>query len=174
MPLGLNKLVQSRLVWILLLILCILMILVALYYQYILDYPPCALCIHIRILVVVMAIISIFGIIFCKSKIFSFILYLLSFATIIFFLERTWQLYAVENILIISSCSMESALPNWLPLDKWLPSVFEVRDFCGYTPLMLFDFSMADYLMLISITLSIIWLILLLTSYWVNFKKSKA
>jgi disulfide bond formation protein DsbB len=56
-------------------------------------------------------------------------------------------------------------MPAWFALDKWLPSVFEVQTACGYTPIVLFEISMAEALLVISIVLLIISATLFVSSW---------
>ena len=83
-------------------------------------------------------------------------------ALMIGLLERSYQLLGVERGFIMGDCSMNSGLPAWFALDKWLPSVFKVWEPCGYTPEILFGVTMAEALMFISI-------LLILTTVWVLF-----
>jgi disulfide bond formation protein DsbB len=80
------------------------------------------------------------------------------------FVERSWQTLAVERGWVFGECDMESGLPSWFALDKWFPAVFEVQTACGYTPLIIFNITMAEVLMLVSSSLLVVSLILLAVS----------
>ncbi len=152
---------QSKWYWAFLLVTGLSFEAVALYYQYALDEWPCVLCIHIRIWIVGIVLVSASAL-FSKpgvrvSRLFHLILTLLSFG----FVERSWRVLAVERGWIFSDCNMESGLPEWFALDKWLPAVFEVKTSCGYTPYILFEISMAEILMVASVGLSLLSLALL-------------
>ena len=69
------------------------------------------------------------------------------------FVERSWQTLAVERGWVFGDCDMESGLPSWFALDKWFPAIFEVQTACGYTPLILFNITMAEVLMVVSSSL---------------------
>jgi disulfide bond formation protein DsbB len=60
---------------------------------------------------------------------------------------------------------MDLGMPPWFALDQWLPSVFEVQTSCGYTPLILFQISMAEALLVISVVLLIMSATLFVTSW---------
>ena len=62
-------------------------------------------------------------------------------------MERGW---------VFGDCTMELGMPAWLALDKWAPTIFEVQTSCGYTPLILFNITMAETLLVISLLLLII------------------
>jgi disulfide bond formation protein DsbB len=47
---------------------------------------------------------------------------------------------------------MKLGFPDWIALDKWLPSVFEPWEPCGYTPELLFGITMAEGLIVVSVT----------------------
>ena len=79
--------------------------------------------------------------------------------------ERSWQVLAVERAWVFGDCDMDLDMPAWFALDKWLPSVFEVQTSCGYTPFVLFEITMAEALLVISIVLLIISSILFVSSW---------
>jgi disulfide bond formation protein DsbB len=48
---------------------------------------------------------------------------------------------------------MDSGLPGWFALDVWFPKLFKVWEPCGYTPELLFGVTMAEGLVLFSVTM---------------------
>jgi disulfide bond formation protein DsbB len=80
------------------------------------------------------------------------------------FVERSWQTLAVERGWVFGDCNMESGLPPWFALDKWLPALFEVQTACGYTPILLFNITMAEMLLAISSVLLLISVLMLIVS----------
>ena len=122
----------------------------ALYYQYVLDEWPCVLCIHVRIWVVAFMLLAMVAI-FCTSSIVATrIVHFLNVGIMVGLLERSWKVLAVERGWIFGDCDMDLGMPEWFALDKWFPSLFEVQTACGYTPLILFDITMAESLLVIS------------------------
>jgi len=122
----------------------------ALYYQYFLDEWPCVLCIHVRIWVVAFMLLAMVAI-FCTSSIVATrIVHFLNVGIMVGLLERSWKVLAVERGWIFGDCDMDLGMPAWFALDKWFPSLFEVQTACGYTPLILFDITMAESLLVIS------------------------
>jgi disulfide bond formation protein DsbB len=79
--------------------------------------------------------------------------------------ERSWQVLAVERGWVFGNCEMDLGMPTWFALDKWIPSLFEVQTSCGYTPLILFDISMAEVLLVFSVLLLIISAALFIASW---------
>lgn len=128
---------------------------VALFYQYGLDYGPCVLCIHIRIWIAALLLISIVGISLGKNSRINTTCHLLSTGVAIGLLERSWQTLGIEKGWIDGSCGFGSGLPEWFALDKWFPVVFEAWESCGYTPELLFGITMAEGLIVFSALLTL-------------------
>lgn len=142
--------------WIALLCLAISFEVIALFYQYVLNYMPCVLCIHTRIWVLGMIIVSFLALVIYKNeKGLLFVQFLMTVMAAGLF-ERAYQLLGTERGYLAGSCSMESGLPGWFALDEWLPSVFKVWEPCGYTPELLFGVTMAEALIVSSCLLLIV------------------
>lgn len=127
----------------------------ALYYQYVLDYLPCTMCIHVRVWLVGLLVATLFAW-WAKSKSwFSFSLVpMLVFEGIL--VERSWQLLSTERGWSMGSCSMDLGFPAGFQPDVWLPSVFEALEPCGYTPFVIMRFSMAEMLLAYSLVATLI------------------
>jgi len=163
----LNRLIeysQSSWYWLGLFILGLSMEGVALFYQYFLDEPPCVLCIHVRVWVLGFTIIAAFAI-FIKNQNFIKFAHTTNSIMMLGLIERSYQLVGVERGFIFGSCNMESGLPDWFALDSWIPAVFEVQAACGYTPYLLFNISMADGLIVMSVLLFLISIAFLIVSF---------
>lgn len=122
----------------------------ALYYQYVLDEWPCVLCIHVRIWVAAFMLLAMVAIFCTKSIVAMRIMHFLNVGIMIGLLERSWRVLAVERGWIFGDCDMDLGMPAWFALDKWLPPLFEVQTSCGYTPLIIFEITMAESLVVIS------------------------
>jgi disulfide bond formation protein DsbB len=122
----------------------------ALFYQYVLDYPPCVLCIQTRLWFVVLIIIAITGLIFRKSRKLSILSQSLIMLTAVGLLERSYQLLSIERGWAFGSCDFDLGLPQWLAVEEWFPSIFKVWESCGYTPEILFGITMAEALLILS------------------------
>ncbi|MDH5425678.1 MAG: disulfide bond formation protein B [Gammaproteobacteria bacterium] len=149
----LNKILnlsQSRYYWIAWLLLGLTLEAMALFYQYVLDYFPCVLCIHVRVWVLAVITVAI-GAIFAYKNTFvrlsSQLLMLLISGGL---LERSYQLLGTERGFVFAECNMESGLPGWFALDQWFPAVFKVWEACGYTPELLFGITMAEALIVLT------------------------
>ncbi len=128
--------------WLFLLLLGLGLEATALYYQYGLDEPPCVLCIHVRIGVLLMMLAALIGLLGAGR-----LAHLLNLLVQAWLIERSWQLLAIERGWSFGECDMLLGTPDWLPLDRWFPLIFEVKTACGYTPLLPGGVSMAEALM---------------------------
>ena len=152
----LKKLSQQRSYWIALVLIGLSLESAGLYYQYALGEWPCVLCIHIRIWIAAFIVIGLIGVFVNQSIILHRALHLLTVVAMAGFLERSWQVLAVERGWVFGDCDMNLGMPAWFALDKWLPSIFEVQTSCGYTPLLLFNITMAEVLFVVSALLLVI------------------
>ena len=162
------RLRQGNLYWILLIILGISLEAGALYYQYILDEWPCVLCIHIRVWILGFVALAVLALLFDINQWLNRGFHLINTIIMLGLVERSWQTLAVERGWVFGECDMESGLPSWFALDKWFPAVFEVQTACGYTPLIIFNITMAEVLMLVSSGLLLVSLALLVDSLLSN------
>ena len=155
---------HSKLYWILLIILGLSLEGSALYYQYVLDEWPCVLCIHVRIWVLGFIVLAVLALLVGGNRWITRGLHLINTVIMAGLVERSWQTLAVERGWVFGECDMESGLPSWFALDKWFPAVFEVLTACGYTPLIIFNITMAETLMFVSSSLLVVSLVLLVAS----------
>ncbi len=153
---SLKRISQGKLYWVLLIILGVTLEAVALYYQHVLGEWPCSLCIHIRIWIFCFILIAIIALLLPLNKTFSKILHLINSLVMLILIERSWQTLAIERGWIIGECGVDDVLPAWLPLDKWLPTVFEIQTGCGYSPRIIFNITMAETLIILSILLFLV------------------
>ena len=157
---------QQRRYWVALVGLGIFLEATALYYQYALDEWPCVLCIHVRILVMAFVLLGLLGLVFNASAPARRLLHGVNIVIMVGLLERSWRLLAVERGWIFGDCEMDLGMPPWFALDQWFPWLFEVQTSCGYTPLIVFDISMAELLLVLSAALSILSLAVFIASWF--------
>lgn len=164
-----NRLIQLfdtryRAIWLLLIGLCLAMEVIALYYQYQLNEPPCVVCIHVRILLASLILLLGSGYLirqFLLARVVVLVALLVNSAALI---ERSLELLGVERGLIMGSCSFNLGLPTWLALDQWFPFIFKVHSSCGYTPELLFGITMAEGLLVLSSLAVVLFLLLIWTA----------
>ncbi|MCZ6881826.1 MAG: disulfide bond formation protein B [Gammaproteobacteria bacterium] len=155
---------HQKLYWTLLLVLGLSLEFSALFYQYVLGEWPCVLCIHLRIWVLGFIVVAILALLVDGNQWLMRGLHLVNTGMMTGFVERSWQTLAVERGWVFGDCNMESGLPPWFALDKWFPALFEVQTACGYTPIILFNITMAEMLLAISSVLLLISVLMLIVS----------
>ena len=155
----------QRRYWIALALIGIALEAAGLYYQYALDEWPCVLCIHVRIWVLAFVLLAIAGIFTGRSPMASRLLHGVNTLIMLALVERSWQVLAVERGWTFGDCDMDLGMPAWFALDKWFPWIFEVKTSCGYSPLVLFQITMAESLLVIMVLLAVISSVLFLVSF---------
>ena len=170
----LSRLPQSRNWWLFLLVFCVALEVAALYYQYVLDYLPCVLCIHVRILLAGIALLSVVALAICRFRAAALILTIAVLGLWAWMAERSYMLLGTERGWIMGECSMESGLPSWFALDKWFPALFHIHELCGYTPYVIGKISMAEVLMVISILACCVVLAGLITNFRLGSNQPKS
>ena len=161
---------SSKWYWVALLILGVSLEGSALFYQYVLDYPPCVLCIHVRIWVLGIIVISLLALKFYKKWSGLLTAQILMTLLSLGLFERSYQVLGTERGFVYGECNMESGLPVWFALDSWFPSVFKIWAACGYTPELLFGVTMAEALIVMSfilLSLSVIFTTYLFSSHFI-------
>ncbi len=148
-------LAEQRRYWVALIVIGVVLELAALYYQYARDEWPCVLCIHVRIWIAGFILLGLVALTLNRWRNAIRVCHALAVVCMLGLLERSYQLLAIERGWIFGDCDLELGMPPWFALDKWMPWLFEVQTSCGYTPLILFEISMAEILLVFSLLLSI-------------------
>ncbi len=141
-----TKLCQSTGYWLLVFLFALSLELIALFFQYQFGYGPCVLCVEIRALIFGVMLLAIVGMLAASIRLISILLNVGITACGISLYLKAEHLLKIERNLVESACGFKANFPSWLPLDKWLPSVFEPWEACGYTPMMWLDYTMAEAL----------------------------
>lgn len=139
--------------WLAILALGVSMETVALVYQYMLDYWPCVLCIHVRIWVMGFMLVAMLALFVRRIWYLRAAAHALTMVMMIGLLERSWMLLGIERGTLEGSCEFDSGLPAWFALDQWFPRLFKAWDACGYTPVLPFNITMAECLVTTAATL---------------------
>lgn len=141
------------------------MLAVALGYQYLLDEPPCVLCIHVRLWVSLMVLFAALGVWLHESPRLNSMIHLFMLLIGAGLADRSYQLLGTERGFIFGDCVFDLGFPSWLAIDQWFPAFYGVETACGYTPVLLFGITMAEALIVMSALLIIVSLLLLLASF---------
>ena len=161
-----DNLAHRRVFWLTLATLALFMEAAALYYQYVLNYYPCMVCIHIRLVIAGFALLWLAAGINPGSGWLRWTGIVGSFLISIVFIERSWQLLAIEYGWVFSSCEMTLGLPSWAAVDRWMPWQFEVQEPCGVTPFVIGRISMAEVLMANAAISLLLFAALIVASAW--------
>ncbi len=122
----------------------------ALYFQYLLDEPPCVVCIQIRLWISLLVIVSLAGLFTRDNKIMSMLANLSTMLIAAALTERSYLLLGTERGFIFADCGFDPGLPAWFAIDEWLPWLYGIETSCGYTPEILFGTTMAEMLIVMS------------------------
>lgn len=158
----LHTIAHNRWYWLAMATLGTSFIAVALYYQYVLEILPCVLCIHTRIWVSVLTLAALLALTLSNRWV-NIMVHLLIVVCAVGLLERAYQLLGTERGFIFRDCGFDLGLPTWLALDEWLPAMFRVETTCGYTPELVLGITMAEALLVFSVTLIFVSLTLSVT-----------
>ena len=159
-----NQMPRGKRYWLVFLLSAVSLMFAALYFQYILEQPPCLMCIQVRIWLVVLIFVSIFGLL-TRTHLWSNLVAQSGLLVIAAGLvERSYMLLGTERGFVFSDCGFDLGLPDWLAIDAWFPRIFQIETTCGYTPEIMFGITMAETLMALSVIMCIICGLALLAS----------
>ncbi|URJ24937.1 disulfide bond formation protein DsbB [Candidatus Blochmannia ocreatus (nom. nud.)] len=173
MLLFLRNCSKIRKYWFLLILTIITLELTALYLQHISIFIPCILCIYQRCALGGIGIAGIIAIISPK-------IYIIRMLAVCIWIYSAWKgfLLAKEQINIQSNpspfltCDLFVQFPNWIPLNKWWPNVFEGQGDCA-TNTQHFLFLEISQWMIIIFTSYLLISILIFLSHILHTKKRK-
>lgn len=151
----LNNTAHSRNYWLIYIFSGLILLVAALYYQYVLDQLPCVLCVQVRLWISLFVIVSIAGLFVRNNRLMNIFTSLSVVLIAIALVERSYQLLGTERGFIFGDCGFDPGLPAWFAIDEWLPWLYRVETPCGYTPEIIFGITMAETLMVLSAALLI-------------------
>lgn len=161
---SLKYLATSTSYWGVMLGLAVLLEAVALFYQHVLGFGPCPLCIHVRVGVLGFLLVSLLALLL-PVVVWRRVCHLLNLGVFAWLSERAYWLLGTERGFAFTECGLDANLPAWLALDRWLPAMFEPWESCGYTPELLFGVTMAEASMLLFPLLLLLSLAMLILSF---------
>jgi len=146
----LNQCSQGRGAWLLLALTALAFELVALFFQHVMGLKPCVMCIYERCALFGVMGAGIVGAIEPKSL-------PLRWAAIVIWLYSAYKGLALSiehtNIQLhpnpFVTCDFAARFPTWLPLDKWLPSVFVASGDCAERSWTFLTWSMPQWMIVI-------------------------
>ncbi len=125
---------QRRVSWFLLAVTAILLECFALFMQHVMGVEPCNECIYVRVAVLGMALAGLVGAIAPGVRVMRWGALAAWFAALGWGLWRAALLLDLEQKVKAgaeASCGRFKGFPEWMPLERWAPDVFEPRAMCG-------------------------------------------
>ena len=158
----LQRFTQSRLAWGLLFISALVLEISALFFQYEMKLDPCVMCIYIRVAMLGLMIAGIIGLLAPKSLIARVLGLATWITSAVWGLKLALELNEMQvNPSPFATCSFFPEFPSFMPLDKWLPSVFSPTGMCSDLPWTFLSISMVQWMIGIFVIYCIAWLIVL-------------
>ncbi|QOI11020.1 disulfide bond formation protein DsbB [Blochmannia endosymbiont of Colobopsis nipponica] len=162
---------KTRKAWFLLSSTACILEIIALYFQHIMLFKPCALCIYQRCTLCGIILAGLIGTIAPKKT-------LLRFTGIFVWLYSASQglLLAKKHINLqlnpspFVTCDFFVNFPSWLPLDKWLPQIFDAIGDCTEYQWFFLSLEMSQWMVIIFGIYLIISVFVLISQFLKPFK----
>jgi len=159
----LSQMAASRLFWLFVFLICVVLEGGALFYQHVLGvsdegekvfYQPCELCIYTRVWISAMATCALIAMATIQFKWLRRVLLLVQSVLLIGLSNEVYNLLKVEyQFGDGGSCKFMPNFYSWAPLDEWMPLMFQVREMCQATPKVIGFVSMVHVLTLVCVML---------------------
>lgn len=130
----LSSLAESRKAWMLLAITALGLELAALYFQYAMGMAPCVMCIYQRNAVWGLFIAGVVGSIAPKNTIVRLLAFITWGFSGVWGSIIAWQHIEMQqntNPFSMFTCEFVPNFPDFMPLHKWIPALFEASGDCG-------------------------------------------
>lgn len=122
---------------------------VALYFQHVMLLKPCVMCIYERCALFGIMGAGLVGAIAPKTPL-RWVAILIWLYSAYEGLRLSWEHTMIQlHPNPFTTCDFAVSFPNWLPLDKWLPSVFVASGDCAVRQWSLFSLEMPQWLLII-------------------------
>lgn len=141
-----KRLSMQRWLWALVVLSSLGLLATALYFQYGMNLQPCIKCIYVRSAFSGILLAGLIGLLAPANALLRLVALLGILAASVFGILQANELLNIEQLLAeggFFSCALFAEFPSWMPLDKWLPSVFEPTGSCGDTSWQFLGKSMA-------------------------------
>ena len=157
-----------RTAWLLLAKTALALEITALYFQYVMALEPCVMCIYQRIAVFGIAFAGIIGALAPRLALLRLGAILAWLVSAVWGAKIAYQHVTMQqevNPFSFLSCEARPDLPDWLPLDSWLPAIFEARGSCSDIDWEFLSLSMPQWMLLIFIAYSLTALLVLSSQF---------
>ncbi|MDX1391078.1 MAG: disulfide bond formation protein DsbB [Rheinheimera sp.] len=141
-----KRLSMQRWGWALVVLSSLALLATALYFQYGMQLQPCIKCIYVRSAFSGILLAGIIGLLAPRHALVRLLALVGMLAAAIFGILQAYELLEIEQLLAeggFFSCALFAEFPRWMPLDQWLPAIFEPTGSCGDTSWMFLGKSMA-------------------------------
>lgn len=163
---------HKRLFWFLLTLSAFLLEMIALFFQYGMDLQPCVLCIYQRCAIWGIFIAGIIGMIQPKWLIFRFIAFILWIYSAVVGLRFAFKLVEMQfSPSLFGFCPLRPDFPDFMPLDLWLPGLFQATGTCGERVWQFLSLEMSQWMIVIFVAYLVIIAITLLLSFYCFIKR---
>jgi protein dithiol:quinone oxidoreductase len=163
-----KRLSLQRQGWAAVVLSCLILLGAALYFQYGLNLQPCIKCIYVRSAVTGILLAGLIGLVAPKQTLLRIFALSAMLAAAVFGIQQANELLEIEQLLAeggFFSCALFAEFPQWMPLDKWLPAVFEPTGSCGDTSWQFLGRSMAFWSALTLWSYAVVAAVLLLAQF---------
>ncbi len=132
MLLLLNQYSRGRIAWFLLFLSTVIFEMTALYFQHGLGLAPCTLCIYQRCAIYGIMIASLIALIAPGHVVFRLIAILVwLICSLEGFRLAIFHAHLQFEPNLVDTCTINVEFPSWLPLNEWLPSMFNAYGSCA-------------------------------------------
>ncbi|RJX71923.1 disulfide bond formation protein DsbB [Vibrio sinensis] len=141
---------QGRLSWLLLLIFIVFFEACALFFQHVMNLAPCVMCIYERVAMLGIGAAALFGLIAPSNGVIRWVGLL------------AWAASAYKGLMLalqhvdyqfnpspFATCDLFVTFPDWAPLNKWVPWMFDAYGDCAKVVWQFLTLSMPQWLVII-------------------------
>ncbi len=147
---SLRHAASTRLAWGLLSLSALLFELCGLFFQHVMGLPPCVMCIYERVAFLGIALAGLLGMLQPRLWPLRWAALLLWGYSSLQGLQLSLQHVDYQmNPSPFNTCSLFAEFPTWLPLDRWLPWLFNPTGDCAEIQWQFLGWSMPQWLVLI-------------------------
>jgi len=161
----LKSLSKQRTSWLLLALTAIMLELCALFFQYVMNFHPCVMCVYERLAVLGIMFAGLIGAIQPKNVVIHFI------ALLVWAISAIWGLImTLEHVGLqlhpspYSTCNFLPNFPAWAPLHLWFPWLFKPSGDCSQVVWTLLGYSMVQWLIVAFVVYCISLLIVIIAA----------
>lgn len=160
-----NRCSRGRGAWLLMALIALLLELAALYFQHVMLLQPCVMCIYERCALFGIFGAGLLGAVAPKTP--------LRYAAILLWIYSAWEgvQLAWKHTMIqlhpspFNTCDFFVSFPSWLPLNKWLPAIFEASGDCSVRQWQFLTLEMPQWLVGIFAAFLVVGVIVLLSQF---------